>query len=209
MKKYALLLVWIFAMQHARALNIRQLSLSPLSNNAMNVSLDTEAIELYYFQTWEYSLNGNVLLLKAFFVPGFGSTIEYLNNNFEIPIPTNEIASYSLTVAVYYSHALLEPELQDQMQAFFEMPLTGPVNLSDIVPKMRPAVILYPNPTDGWLNISGNIDRISVFDSQQRKVISANVFYQSVNLTQLSSGVYIVEVFKGNDKMGRKVILKQ
>lgn len=84
-------------------MHIHQATVAQTSAQGISVSLTTEADELYYYQTWDYTIIGNVVMLNVYYVSGFGSTIAYLNNNFQIPIALPQ--EYVLYVKVFYTDA--------------------------------------------------------------------------------------------------------
>lgn len=103
------------------ALNLHSVSVTPLSAQSINVALNTEATELYYFDTWNYSISGNIITLNVFFIEGFGSTIAYLNNNFQLSVAPGQ--SYTLYVRIFYTdvdHTF--KTLKDQTRLTFRMP---------------------------------------------------------------------------------------
>jgi hypothetical protein len=71
---------------------------------------------------------------------------------------------------------------------------------------------IYPNPSDGVINITGNdISKYEVFDIQGRRVASGNFESSShpLNLSNLRGGVYLIKVFDNNNySKTQKVILK-
>ncbi len=84
------------------AINIHDVQVTQTASG-INVSLTTEAQELYYFDSWNYSLSANVITVNAFFIEGFGSTIAYLNNNFAIPLTVFQ--PYTIVVRIFYTNA--------------------------------------------------------------------------------------------------------
>ena len=83
MKILIFLLFIVLPIQKATALNIVNVSISNVPENMLQVSINTEAVELYYFDSWQYSISDNTIIIEALFIPGFGSTMAYLNNNFQ------------------------------------------------------------------------------------------------------------------------------
>lgn len=181
----------------AIALNIQQLALSPIAPQSINVSINTEAVELYYFQSWQYAVSDHTITIEAFYISGFGSTIAYLNNNFQLPIDTDQPGYYSLIVKIYYANQLdayLQPEQQDEMQVVFQMPLKPITFLPRDEKISKDTVILYPNPTDGNLHIMGTIDSLEVFDSQARSVMSFTRLHDHADLSKLADGIYFIAI---------------
>lgn len=83
------------------AINIHNVQITQINAHTINVSLTTEAVELYYFESWNYSIVGNVISIYAYFIEGFGSTIAYLNNNFPIPLLVPQ--DYLIVVRIFYT----------------------------------------------------------------------------------------------------------
>ena len=67
---------------------------------------------------------------------------------------------------------------------------------------------IYPNPTQTTLNISSKttIDKIIVTDLTGKKVLDQNQNTTQVNVQNLAKGIYILEVYMGEDKETRKFI---
>ena len=70
---------------------------------------------------------------------------------------------------------------------------------------------LYPNPTNGTFTMSSsfNIQRIQVYDQTGRE-INSNLTYSNGNVivSELTSGVYFIEVLINENKITRKVIVR-
>lgn len=83
------------------AINIHNVQITQLTPQSINISLTTQAEELYYFSNWNYSITANVITVNAFFIEGFGSTIAYLNNNFQMPLVIPQ--QYIVVVRIFYT----------------------------------------------------------------------------------------------------------
>lgn len=190
------------------ALHIQQVSIAPVSEQAVNVSLTTAADELYYFQSWEFSISGDVIIIDAQFICGFGSTIETLNNNFEIPIDGNQPLSYTLMIRAYYADAD-QLELQDEIRLSFNTPLAHSVNLLNEQFENSDEIALFPNPTTGEITVSGKPERMTVFDSHNREIRSDHKVRNKIYLSDLPEGIYQLFFFRGSMQIGRRIILKK
>lgn len=67
-------------------------------------------------------------------------------------------------------------------------------------------LLVYPNPTNGLLNISDNISDVVVYDIAGRKVYSQNVVDSTIDLSHLDSGNYLVVVKKDGNLIKSKII---
>jgi hypothetical protein len=75
---------------------------------------------------------------------------------------------------------------------------------------------MYPNPTASELNfeystLDSNVFSVIITDTQGRTVVTntINASNQSMDVTNLSSGLYQVLIMDGNDLVGTKKLLKK
>ena len=144
------LLLLFFLTPSLYALEIHSIEISQISPKTINISLKTEATELYYFHSWQYSVSKNILTVQASFVSGFGSSIAYLNNNFEIPVNDLNAEEILLEVKIYYANQqqFFNPEnLQDQWTTRFSLPLSQTINLENSTEFTHENTAWLPNPT--------------------------------------------------------------
>jgi Secretion system C-terminal sorting domain len=198
-----------FFYQHVVALNIQQIIVSSSSDKAINVSLNTEAVELYYFQSWRYEISGTTITVEACFISGFGSTIAYLNNNFEIPLNTIQSELFHLKVRVYYT--FYEPEnLQDTCEGVFSTPFSSPVVLlTNIANEANENDLLFANPSNGRIVVSDKVDAILVIDISGKIVANFKNNNGEINITNSSDGIYTLVYFVKQRYKTARIILKK
>ncbi len=63
---------------------------------------------------------------------------------------------------------------------------------------------LYPNPTDGIINVTIPVQKISIFNYYGRKVFEAST--STFDISSLRSGIYFMEVETGNGRTTRKIV---
>ena len=209
MKKSLYIAIVFFFYQHVFALNIQQITVSSISDEAINVSLNTEAVELYYFQSWHYEISGTTITVEACFIPGFGSTIAFLNNNFEIPLNTIQSGLFHLNVKVYYTFYELE-NLQDSCEGIFSIPISNlvvlPINITN---EANEKDLLFANPSNGKIQLSNKIDAIWVIDLTGKIVANFENKRGEINITNSSDGIYTI-VYRVKQRYKTfKVILKK
>lgn len=116
--------------QFLLAINIHNIQVTQPTAQSINVSLTTEAVELYYFDSWNYSIQSNTITVNAYFIEGFGSTIAYLNNNFLIPLSVPQ--TYVLVLRVFYTNNLHTfKTLEDSERLTFRYPMRMSLQKSD------------------------------------------------------------------------------
>jgi hypothetical protein len=205
MKTLIFLLLMLLPLQRIAALNIVNVSISNVSENMLHVSINTEAVELYYFDSWQYSISDNTITIEALFIPGFGSTIAYLNNNFQIPLNTSETEIYRLVVKVYYTFYMME-NLQDMMEGAFSTPFTDTVVWTETTLNSPNSFI---NPSDGELLMDAQIRNVWIFDIHGKYIGNFKNRYGKISLQHYADGIYFVGYFKQQKYTTMKIILKK
>ena len=70
------------------------------------------------------------------------------------------------------------------------------------------AFVVYPNPTNGVLNFAETLENVEVFDLLGRRVYSASVAENSINLNNLVSGTYFLVADKKGERVSVKFVVK-
>ena len=205
MKTLIFFLLIALPLQKATALNIVNVSISNVPENMLHVSINTEAVELYYFNSWQYSISENTITIEALFIPGFGSTIAYLNNNFQIPLNTSETEIYRLVVKVYYTFYKME-NLQDMMDGAFSTPFSDTVVWTQTTLNSSNSFI---NPSDGELLMDVNVSNVWIFDIHGKHIGNFKNRNGKISLQNYADGMYIVGYFKWQKYITMKIILKK
>lgn len=205
MRTLIFLLLMFLPLQRIAALNIVNVSISYVSEMMLNVNINTEAVELYYFDSWQYSISDNTITIEALFIPGFGSTIAYLNNNFQIPLNTSETEIYRLVVKVYYTFYMME-NLQDMMEGAFSTPFTDTVVWTETTLNSSNSFI---NPSDGELLMDAQIRNVWIFDIHGKYIGNFKNRNGKISLQHYADGIYLVGYFKQQKYTTMKIILKK
>lgn len=205
------IILFQFLIQNCFALQIHQIRISEISPNAINVSLDTEASELYYFNSWQYAISQNEITIEVSFVKGFGSSIAYLNNNFEIPINTQETAQRQLNLRIYYTNGtdFYNPlNLQDEFQTVFSTPIDNPIILENDGFESRIEVD-YINPNPGEIDLKDQINWILIYNSNGKIIKQAKNQTGIFSFSELPDGFCFIRLISGNKSETIKIILKK
>jgi hypothetical protein len=151
--KTTLLILLAACSQNLFALNIHDVTISATSQNTINVSLNTEAVELYYYHSWQYHISDNKIAIEVFYIPGFGSLISPLNNNFVIPMNTIGPTTYIIILKIFYTNIQCSfQNLQDEMKCRFTTRFSRSANFIKSISGSEGGM-LYPNSSPGILAI--------------------------------------------------------
>ena len=194
------------------ALEIHSIEISQISPKIINISLNTEATELYYFHSWQYSVSNQTLTVQASFVSGFGSSIAYLNNNFEIPANDLNAEEILLEVKIYYANQqqFFNPEnLQDQWTTRFSLPLSQTINLENNTEFTHENAAWLPNPTTGLVFFNQRISSVAVYDTRGKMIQNKNNETQVVDVSDFPDGIYYIKYLQKNKSSTIRVILKK
>ncbi len=209
MKHSLLILFFLFVSYKSFSLSIRQVRVAGRTDCSFSISLDTEATELYYFSSWSYEISPNNLTLHVIFIKGFGSTIGYLNNNFEVSLLQETEQYFRLRVNVYYDD-LSNYNLQDYAEGFVQTPLNSPIILS--TNSMQPnneLSVWYSNPSHGIITLGTIVDSVYVFDDSARMVR----FYKSptkiIDMSNIKDGHYFILLVTGSKQHFIRIFLRK
>lgn len=195
MKRITYLSLLLLISFQCAAINIRQIAISRISNEMVNISLNTEGEELYYFSSWRYEIVGTDIEVEACFSEGFGSTIAFLNNNFEIGLNTAETQTFFLTVKIYYDN-FESRNLQDAHSGFFSTPIENPILLSSKFNEIiANEATKFVNPTSGKLSMNKSIQNVFVFDETGRFVGFFERMSNIIDISNLLNGLYYITYF--------------
>lgn len=209
MKQILLLITLLLAPNVSSSLNIRQVVISAVSNDVINVSLDTEAAELYYFSSWSHEVSSEVITVNAYFVKGFGSTIAYLNNNFEIPVDTAQEHYFRFRVEVYYE-MFNGYSLQDYVDGIIQYPVVFPVSLSTIGATLEnETAVLYTNPSNGIITLKTHVVQALICDLTGRIIRVFEHPNNIIDISNLPKELYFVVFFSGQRRIQIKVFLQK
>jgi hypothetical protein len=216
MKNFILLILFIGFNQTIKAIEIENIAVSAISNQEINIRVNTMDLYTYSYASYQYNIVGNTITLEICYNPGIGAAISYLENNIQIPINTTNVANYLLSVKVYYINLQNfncdYQILRDIKNLTFSTPLSGTVLLTikdDTQNKITS--ILYPNPTTGILfrNKNMKIDRIQVYDFKGLLIYEIENPENEFDLSNLQNGIYLVRIEKEKESYFEKIILKK
>lgn len=197
--KNIIIVLWLIFSCRLSALNIHEVNVTQIDNHRIRVSLYTEAVELYYYQTWQYSIDQREITMSVLFVPGFGSKIAVLNNNFELYFNDNLMDSYKLIVKVYYD-VFDENQLQDTISGTLSFPILNSIGLkSELFNTKECSCCFEPHK---------NVE-INIFDISNKLICTAlepNIYKA---LQDFSDGFYLMVYQKDDKRCIRKIILKK
>lgn len=209
MKPTIQIALFILMSSQCFALNIHQIVVSRLSDSAINISLDTEAKELYYFSSWDYEISENTIVIEARFIEGFGSTIAFLNNNFEIPLDTLVTQTFFLIVNVYYVLSQ-EDDLADSQSSFFSTPLENSLHLSqNLIEQPEKIEIIFINPSNGKVFSNIVIKDLIIVDQAAKTLSFKSLDKNVIDMSNLSDGLYLLCYFINGTYKTTRIILKK
>ncbi|MEZ4858441.1 MAG: T9SS type A sorting domain-containing protein [Flavobacteriaceae bacterium] len=84
----------------------------------------------------------------------------------------------------------------------------GPLGINDF--NTKPFTI-YPNPAQGYLNITSSNageKQVVIYDVLGKKVVTSSLNGERMNISQLNSGVYIIQITQGAISETKKLVVK-
>jgi hypothetical protein len=215
MKNFILLILVIGFNQTIKAIQIENIAVSAISNQEINIRVNTMDLYTYSYASYQYNIVGNTITLEICYNPGIGAAISYLENNIQIPLNTTNVANYLLSVKVYYINLQNfncdYQIIRDMQNLTFSTPLSETVFLTIKDVTQNKISILYPNPTTGILFCNKNmkIDKIQVHDFKGLLIYEIENPENEFDLSNLQNGIYLVRIEKEKESYVEKIILKK
>lgn len=194
-------------------IKISELNITQINESQIKANLKIDEI----FGTAEYNsyttqVNGNVITLKVcytIYTFDGGGTVE---NDFDLLIPSNS-GNYTLNVEIYTwgSNGCFQSEnMQDSETIDFTTPFTGTISLStNDITNDNINLKLYPNPIKNTLHFSEEVSAVKITDLSGKDVRQFNVSGNSVDVSQLQKGIYLISISTKEGKLIRKKLIKE
>jgi hypothetical protein len=220
MKKLTFLLLFTGLTQNLwAALEIQQITVSPINTNDVNVH--TIIADGYYFEYFNhnYEIVNNVITLNICFSPYLTPVGTFKENDFLISNINVDVMNFTLIVNVNYrrwdgtTYNCDSLVGSDSENLTFTTPLNAPVSLqNEHFMETDSNLIIYPNPTNSIVNFPKDkfISSAEVYDNLGKKVKSFNAISDNkINLSNLDDGIYLIIFSSENGSISRKIILKK
>jgi len=215
MKKIIQLILIFGFSQTIKAIEIENIAVSAISNQGLNIRINTMDLYTYSYSSYQYNIVGNTITLEICYNPGLGAAISYLENDFQILLNTTIIANYLLSVKVYYINLQNfncdYQIVRDMENLTFSTPMSGTVFLTiNDITQNKINSILYPNPTSGILFSNKNIkiDRIQVYDFNGQLIYKIEKPENEFDLSNIQNGSYIVRIETEEESYVEKIVKK-
>lgn len=201
MRKHLLLLVFaLFSLpETAQSIGITDSSVTAVSGG-INVNVKTISFNGAGYLSNSYTITGNTIDLSVCYYFNFLLPILTFDNDFFIPV-TNP-GNYTVNITVYNSSST---ETCD----YFSSGGSATHNvLSALDLDVQKTLAFSPNPTQGLLTADAEmpIERLMVFDQFGRLVLRQNDAGNTIDLSGLQNGVYILNGTAGEKNFTQKII---
>ena len=209
MKKLLLILIIFSGILNSYCQNIliTQLSATPLTGG-INVNVKTISGTGSGYLSNTYTISGNVIDLSVCY--WFDNTLPVLQFDNDFFIPLTSDGNYTVNVHIKLSTSQITCDnfaTTDNGIAYVSYLSTN--NFEQI----KNAFTLYPNPTNGKVEFKGSeltINQVEIFDNVGRLIKQMkNITENSLDLTELNEGIYIVKIQINNENLNQKMVVKK
>lgn len=211
-KIYFILLLLVFS-NFAYSQYITSLNVTQNGTNQIKANLKVYLPNLGEFSNYTTSFDQNTITLSACYIMTDFGAISNLENEFFIDIPNN--GNYTLKVNLFTSSDPTNcnyQNLEDTVTLNFIAPIEGTVSLNTTdLESNNEKLLLFPNPTKGILNIktSQRTDQINVFDATGKQVKSFQNIQDKVDVSNLTNGIYYLEILNSKGKFREKFVVSK
>jgi hypothetical protein len=202
MKKsfFLLLLFSLYYKSYAQYINITQVTPTSASQG-INVNVQGVAFNGTGYLSHSYTVTGDVIDLTVCYWFDNTLPVVFLNNNFLIPLVN--YGDYTINIQVMTSTSRITCDnYSNPYNGTTSMRFLSNTNFTQNTPK------LYPNPTDGILNISiDTIEKMVLYDLSGKQ-LKEWLPVSQLDLTDFSKGIYFIKLFSQQGIHVEKIIIK-
>ncbi len=206
-KKLVLTLVFLCGVLYSNAQNVMITDLAATSTDGgISVNVKTISFNGAGYLSNSYSVTGNVIDLSVCY--WFNMTLPVLEFDNDFFIPLTEAGEYTVNITIKASSSMDICDnyaTTDNGTTNATFLTTDNFEVSDFA--------LSPNPTSGRIQFKGtdlNIHQIDVFDNLGRLVKGfEQVTENSLDLSELSEGIYLMKIQTEKGNLNQKIILKR
>lgn len=214
MKTYILLFM-MFCLKASFALNIENITVTPINSNDINIHLKTgNGYSFYYFSN-SINTTGNSITINVCYTMGPLAAVWQNEKDIIIPTINTNTANYTLIVNVYWVDTVAPvacnyTSLQDTATLQFSTPLTQPVYLGNSSIEKDNDFKIYPNPAKNNFNITAKndvvISSMSIYNTLGQLVQVVTNPTNSIDVSELKTGNYFVKIVSDKGISGSKFL---
>lgn len=143
---------------------------------------------------------------KYFFADYVSKEIGWVDSNYNITFITPNTGSSFVTFGQDYLDELYIASLNGIIYKITLDEEEPPIRISDI---KKPKFTVYPNPTNGSIQIESNavIDDITLYNTAGKIIKKFNTQNNTLNISTLAKGVYMLTITSGNTISTKKIIV--
>jgi hypothetical protein len=169
-----------------------------------DVSIDSNGLASYNIDTEQDDydlLPGQEIMIQWYF--GDGGYSNEWNPTYQYSLPGEYTVCLTMVLVDGVSPQCLNEQCQNVMVDF---------TISNVLESSIPSLAIFPNPTDGTLNIAMpegfKIDRIELFDSTGRMLLNTS-FTTLIDLSSFSDGIYFLRAHTGKGTLQSRLVLER
>ncbi|WP_396177742.1 T9SS type A sorting domain-containing protein [Flavobacterium sp.] len=175
------------------------------NDNAIDVTIQTTSLNGAGFLSNSYTVTGNVIDIELCY--WFNVLAPVLTFTDVISIPLETPGTYTLNVSLVLSSSMEVCNNFANADTFFLQ-----YNHLSSENYARNQLNIYPNPSSGIIHFNGldaNINRVEVFDILGKNIKNEVSFSQTLDLSDLPNGMYLVVFDTDKGMINKKIVIQK
>jgi hypothetical protein len=202
MKTYIILFM-MFCVKTSFALDIENITITPINSNDINIHLKTINSSGFMYLSNNYNIVGSIITLKVCYFQFLTGVIQQDEKDITIPLLNSITTNYTLIVNVYWEDnvapvACNYTSFQDTETLQFSTPLTQPVYLGNSIFEKVKGFKIFPNPVKNVFKINSNlieyISKIEIYNTLGQLVQTITNPSTANDVSGLKTGTYFVKM---------------
>ena len=166
-------------------------------------------LEPYYRTQFEYDSHNNNTLTRHYLYSEDWVPNGQDENEYDLNVPQTNVAGLSFRYGGYYNDKKLkEREINsdgDIEEYVFYYSNTG----TGIIESAESLLSVWPNPVSETLNLKGDMTQVQIFSIDGRLVMSLDKGFETINVSDLSTGCYLLKATMKDGSVSTQKFLKE
>lgn len=176
------------------------------------ISYDTGLLDYSWREQYEYDSHNNVTLVTEYdyeteWVLDGTTEVEY-----DLAVSVVNVAGFStvfdVSIDSYFKNKVTKMTftLEDGMQEFADFYYSAATGVNEFAESL---LSVWPNPVSETLNLKGDMSQVQIYSMDGRLVMSLNSGFESINVSELANGGYLLKATMKDGRVATQKFLKK
>ncbi|MBO6025726.1 MAG: T9SS type A sorting domain-containing protein [Bacteroidales bacterium] len=176
------------------------------------ISYETGEMQYSWRTQYEYDSNNNVTKVIEYNYESEWLLDDTTEIEYDLTVPVGNVAGFSTVLDVsiesYFRNKIVRMTSTDsdgmvEVLDFHYSPCTG------VDENTESLMSVWPNPASETLSLKGDMTQVEIFSMDGRLVMSLNSGFESINVSELANGGYLLKASMKDGRVATQIFLKK